>query len=172
MRLLLNVLPKPCRMATTYDLWARVTKKSKFSGMKSSNPHPSTHLSAFWQDFCVHWVLTWLLPLGIWAARAAEGIERSCGSRTAACGLHGQAGWGWAAGRPVWSYTHSSCPEGAVREGETGDYFKTRLLCCTGRPNIRMARAFQLHANQKHRRPEIISRALKWPHHNNQRALV
>lgn len=77
----------------------------------------STLISALWQAMLfMHGVTTGSLPLGIWEARAAEGSERSCGSTMAVYGLHGQAGWGWAADRTVWSYSHSSCQEGAVWE--------------------------------------------------------
>lgn len=85
--------------------------------------------SLLWQNswpphWCLHWqamlfihgVTTGWLPWGIWEARAAEGSEPSCGSTTAVCGWRGRAGWGWAAGTTVWSYSRSSCQGGAVWE--------------------------------------------------------
>lgn len=105
---------KPSQDINTLENVVWILKAAK---RELSDPRPSTRFSEPRQHFFVHSLITGSLPLGIWAARAAEGTERSCGSKTAACGLRGRAGWGWAADRPVWSYTRSSCPEGAAEKG-------------------------------------------------------
>lgn len=100
-------------MVRTREDWEVAIRNAIYANKWVHTGHPALHRCLQESLLCAE---SWpeSLPSGIWAARAAEGSGRSCGSKTAACGWHGRAGSGRAAGRRAWPCTRSSCPEGAA----------------------------------------------------------